>query len=202
MSDAINVPIGRVAKVQGGYAFKSSDWQESGVAVVKIANVKDGFLDMQGCSFVSASVAREAAASSVNVGDILIGMTGYVGTVARAVSSVLPALINQRVGRFRFLDDNLVDHRYFYRAIRLPETKAEFERLAGGSAQPNLSGPQIEIVEIPLPPIGEQRRIAALLGALDEDAALCRVRLKTLDALGEATFRWHIDSLASAGLTS
>lgn len=186
-------PIGGVARVQGGYSFKSQDWVESGISVVKIGNVRDGFLDLTGCSYVSESVARTAAGFELRPGDILIGMTGYVVAVAMVCESDLPALLNQRVGRFRFLGPDHVDPAFFYRAVRLPEVRKQFEQLAGGSAQPNLSPSQIESVEIPLPSVSEQRRIAGLLVALDAHAALNRRQIATMDALGEVALRWFVD---------
>ena len=76
------VPIGEVASVQSGFAFKSSDWTDSGIPVVKIANVKNGSLAMDGCSFVSPQKAAEAAEFKLHDGDVLIAMTGYIGDIA------------------------------------------------------------------------------------------------------------------------
>ena len=199
MNGWITSPIGRVASIQGGYSFKSKDWQSSGVPVVKIANVKNGYLDLSDCSYVSAAIAEEAKEFFLREGDVLIGMTGYVGTVARVALSNLPALLNQRVGRFRFLPGASVHPAYFYRAIRLPEIKDQFENLSGGSAQPNLSGKQIESVEIPLPRIEDQRKLATLLESLDDSVSLCRARIATLDGVGETALRWFLAELAERG---
>jgi len=43
------ITLGEVAQVRSGYAFKSKDWQDYGVPVVKIANVKNGELVIDGC---------------------------------------------------------------------------------------------------------------------------------------------------------
>jgi type I restriction enzyme S subunit len=192
-------PIGDVASIQGGYPFKSEDWQESGVPVVKIANVKDGHLDLAGCSFVSPAVANVARDARLAAGDILIGMTGSVGCVAKVGSADLPALMNQRVGRFRFRLSAAIEPAYFYRVVRLPEVRQQFESLAGGSAQPNLSGGQIESVDIPVPPLPDQRRLAGLLAALDDSKALQRARIAVMDRLGETALRCFLASLADVG---
>jgi hypothetical protein len=42
VGDWETVELGEVASVRSGYAFKSSDWTDSGIPVVKIANVKGG----------------------------------------------------------------------------------------------------------------------------------------------------------------
>ena len=85
-SEYPQAPIGKVAKVRSGFAFKSSDWQNDGIPVVKIANVKDGRLEMDGCSYVSKEVALTAKDFLLDEGDILISMTGYVGDLVVSTS--------------------------------------------------------------------------------------------------------------------
>src|SRR2546430_7702412 len=104
--------LGDVATVRSGYAFKSSDWTEAGVPVIKIANVKAGRLEMSGCSHVTPSVAAEAEEFRLAEGDILIAMTGYIGDVARVRRGDLPGVLNQRVGKFSVRDTNRLDADY------------------------------------------------------------------------------------------
>ena len=73
--------LSSIINFQNGNAFKSNDWIEKGIPVVKIANVKPLILDIDKCSFISEDVAKENKKFLLNRGDILIGMTGYVGEV-------------------------------------------------------------------------------------------------------------------------
>jgi type I restriction enzyme S subunit len=70
------VALGEVATLRSGYSFKSSDWTDLGISVVKIANVKNGRLAMEGCSFVTPRIAASAAEFELKAGDILLAMTG------------------------------------------------------------------------------------------------------------------------------
>ena len=88
------VRLGDVAAVRSGFAFKSADWTLSGVPVVKIANVKEGCLDFDACSYVSEETSTDAAQHDLREGDVLIGMTGYIGDVARVPAGVR-AVLNQ-----------------------------------------------------------------------------------------------------------
>lgn len=54
------VPIGDYAKIESGYAFRSADWRESGVPVVKITSISGGRLTRDGLGFVDADTARMA----------------------------------------------------------------------------------------------------------------------------------------------
>ena len=44
-----------------GFSFKSQDWQESGVPVVKIGALKSGVIDLTQASYVSDATAQRAA---------------------------------------------------------------------------------------------------------------------------------------------
>jgi type I restriction enzyme S subunit len=61
-------------------------------------------------------------------------------------------------------------------------------QLATGASYPAVSDRIVKDSEIPLPPIDEQRRIAAILDKADEVRAKRRAALETLETLSEAIF--------------
>jgi type I restriction enzyme, S subunit len=188
------VELGEVAAVRSGYAFKSSDWKESGIPVVKIANVKGGRLDMAGSSFVAEATAAKSGDFQLSTGDILIAMTGYIGEVARVRRSDLPCVLNQRVGKFSVRDKNRLDPDFLYTFLAWTETRQFIEALGYGSAQPNVSPSLIHKVELPLPPLAEQKAIAAVLGALDDKIELNRRMNVKLEEMARALFQsWFVD---------
>ena len=188
------VELGEVAAVRSGYAFKSSDWKDAGIPVVKIANVKGGRLEMSGCSFVSESTAAESGEFQLSTGDILVAMTGYIGDVARVRKTDLPCVLNQRVGKFSVRDRKRLDPDFLYTFLAWAETRQTIEALGYGSAQPNVSPSLIHKVELPLPPLAEQKAIAAVLGALDDKIELNRRMNATLEAMARALFQsWFVD---------
>jgi type I restriction enzyme S subunit len=165
---------------------------DSGVPVIKIANVKDGYVSLDGCSFVSDAVARSAAQYEVSPGDILISMTGYIGEVA-CVRNEGRMLLNQRVGKFSLKAPDRLDRDYLFHCLRDPDLKAQFVVHAYGAAQPNISPTLIEQQEIPLPPLPIQRRIAAILSAYDELIENSQRRIRILEAMARALYReWFV----------
>jgi type I restriction enzyme S subunit len=186
--------LGEVAAVRSGYAFKSNEWTDTGIPVVKIANVKNGRLEMSGCSFVPESIAAEAGEFQLATGDILIAMTGYIGEVARVRTSDLPCVLNQRVGKFSVKNPKLLDADFLYAFLSFSETRKAIEALGYGTAQPNVSSSLIHKVLIPLPPLSEQKRIAGILGTLDEKIELNRKINETLEQMAKALFKsWFVD---------
>ena len=188
------VELGTVATVKSGYAFKSRDWTDAGVPVVKIANVKSGRLDMDGCSFITEPLAASVPEAELKPKDILIAMTGYIGDTALVSHDDLPAMLNQRVGRFGIKDHAQLDWRYFFFVLRSDDVRSAIEGLGYGSAQPNVSPKLIQSVQIPLPPLPVQQRIADVLGKLDDKIELNRRMNRTLEKMAAAIFKsWFID---------
>jgi type I restriction enzyme, S subunit len=185
--------IGSFAKLRSGYSFKSADWRECGTSVIKIANVKAGRIVPEGCGFVDDGVAEAAKEWFTKPGDVLIAMTGYVGEIAR-VHRKERYLINQRVGRFEFASDSEVDPTFFSYVLQQSDLRGQMERIARGSAQPNLSSADAHKLRIPIPPRRTQAEIAATLTSLDDRIDLLRETNATLEAIAQALFKsWFID---------
>lgn len=165
--------IGSVAKVTSGHPFRSDQWTPDGVPAVKIANVKNGYIDLDTApAFVSMEDSQAIGRFLLQQGDIVISMTGDVGRVARIITDS-PLVLNQRVGLFT-VDSTKADPLFFFYTLRTTPVRQEIVRTAFGSAQANTSPSLIEQVQIPLPPLETQRAIAEVLGALDDKIAANR----------------------------
>lgn len=165
--------VGTLREVVGflpGFAFKSKDWQDLGVPVVKIGSVKPGVVDLGQVSFVSEEVAKEASHFRLKAGDLLIGMTGYVGEVGLVPPTDNPPLLNQRVGKFIFDKEGTEGLGYVYCLTRNNGFKSAVEVRSHGTAQANVSADGILSVPIAVPP----REIR------DEFNRLCKPLLDTI----------------------
>lgn len=63
--------------------------------------------------------------------------------------------------------DSSIDEDYFYHLLGSEATYAKFERLAAGATVKNLNIDLVSRVEVPVPPVLEQRRIATILDKAD-----------------------------------
>ncbi|MCB9737707.1 MAG: restriction endonuclease subunit S [Deltaproteobacteria bacterium] len=78
---------------------------------------------------------------------------------------------------------------YVFRYIR-----HRIQREATGSVQDNINLKTLARLDLPLPPLDEQRRIAAVLGSLDDKIELNRKMNRTLEEMAQAIFKsWFID---------
>lgn len=128
-----------LADFQNGYAFKSKDWADSGHPVVKIGDVKPGIIDLHGCSYVAHETVTGLDRFQLTRGDLLVGMTGYVGETGLVPAVEPTAYLNQRVGRMA-TKSGLADLGFIYCAARSPAFKEYAEAQSHGSAQANVSG--------------------------------------------------------------
>jgi type I restriction enzyme S subunit len=86
------------------------------------------------------------------------------------------------------LDRNLVDQDYFYHLLGSNEIFQRLASRASGSTVKNLNTEIVSSVEIPLPPLDEQRRIAAILDKADALRRKRRLALELLDGLVQSFF--------------
>lgn len=86
-------------------------------------------------------------------------------------------------------DAEKTDSRYLLHYLRQPSIRAQGERKMTGSAgQRRVPEHFIASLELPLPPLAEQKRIAGILDQADALRALHRAALAKLDALPQAIF--------------
>lgn len=158
----VETELGNYAYLKNGYAFKSSDFCNIGIPVIKIANIKDGRIDLDDSMCVDQSIAKTEF--SVNKGDILIAMSGATTGKFGLYNLYEVAMQNQRVGNIKPLVDELSHKKFIY--YLLFDLKQDIETMAYGGAQPNISPQLISSLRIPLPPLAEQKRIAEKLDVL------------------------------------
>ncbi|WP_165670759.1 restriction endonuclease subunit S [Metapseudomonas otitidis] len=81
-----------------------------------------------------------------------------------------------------------VDEEFFYHLLGSDLVYQEFSRRAAGATVKNLNIDLVQKVEVVFPPLGEQKRIAAILDKADALRAKRRKALEQLDALAQAIF--------------
>ncbi|MGE5528602.1 MAG: restriction endonuclease subunit S [Patescibacteria group bacterium] len=189
-----SIRLGDVCEVTPGYAFKSTDWLNDGIPVIKITNLlADRTVDLSNVDFVSESFLTSKVAKYLLIdGDILIAMTGATaGKVARFRAKKINALLNQRVARIR---PKLINYDFLWAVVSSSEYQKKFYDLADGAAQPNMSGSQIENVEIPYPPAEEQKKIGLIIKNYDTLIENNTRRIAILEEMARLLYReWFVN---------
>jgi type I restriction enzyme S subunit len=162
-------PLGHLVDVLSGFAFKSEAFSDFGtLPIVRIRDVKRGYSE----TFYSGEYDDRYL---VDDGDILVGMDGEFNRERWRGGK---ALLNQRVCKL-VPDAERLSADYLYHL--LPKALKDIEDRTPFATVKHLSSKDIKDIRISLPPLDEQRRIAAILDKAD---ALRRKRKRALDILG------------------
>ena len=141
--------INDVINLLSGFPFKSSDFQENGYyKLITIKGVQDGYLDVTSADRLSSLPSKMPQYCILNIGDILISLTGNVGRICIVDRNNL--LLNQRVAILS--PKNARDSFYAYTMFRSESMKNELIHLARGTAQLNLSPIETSEKLIAIPP--------------------------------------------------
>ena len=124
-------------------------------------------------------------------GDLLLTSVGTLGSVYVVKPS----------DRFYFKDGNLtwfrnfqeLDSRFLYYWLGSPQGKAELQKATIGSSQSAFTIVLLKGMEMELPPLPVQRRIAGILSAYDELMENSQRRIRLLEAMARALYReWFV----------
>jgi len=202
MSEWNEIKLGKIADLTNGFAFKSKDFTETGVPVIKIKNVKPQLIKLDELSYVNDSTVKGKEKWKLKMGDILITMSGnradgspdsWVGKVAQFKREGTYYL-NQRVSIIKPIVD-YVDSTFLAYQLSSWDYQLELINLANSSGgQANISPDIVKGLNILLPPLPEQERIAEVLGSLDNKIDLLHRQNKTLEEMAETLFRqWFVE---------
>lgn len=181
------VKLTEVCDIKNGFAFKSEHYKSEGIPVVRISSFDNGEVYFDDKTiYVDSENLKSKSDFIVEKGDILIALSGATTGKYGIYNSDFPSLLNQRIGLLKSGSSKLMFSKYFYHFLSI--LKDEILRNAGGAAQPNISTKAIGELEIPLPPLSIQQKIAAILDAADELRQKDKALLAKYDELTQALF--------------
>jgi type I restriction enzyme, S subunit len=143
----------------------SPQYQSSGIPLVTSKNLVDGQIDFSTCSLISQNDHELISKrSAVCDGDILYAMIGTIGNPVIVKKEYDFSIKN--VALFKFNSDRAFN-KYIYHFLNTDIAKRQFEKNSRGGTQKFVSLGNIRNLKIPLPPLEEQKRIAAVLDKAD-----------------------------------
>lgn len=137
---------------------------------------------------------NSCSAQLLPAGSVLFSSRAPIGYVAIAKN---PIATNQG---FKSLvpDTKKVDSLFMYYLLKY--NKNRIEAMGSGTTFKEVSGATMKNIEVNLPPLAEQKRIAAILGALDDKIELNRRINANLEEQAQALFKsWFVDNDSQLG---
>ena len=167
---------------------------EHGISFVKVESLaEDGRILPDKLAHIDAATDALLPRSRLEQDDILFTIAGTIGRAALVPSWLLPANTNQAVAIVR-PKRGVIDPRFLFYVLRDESRVKHAQTRVVQSVQANFSLGELSSLEIPLPPLAEQKAIAAVLGALDDKIELNRRMNATLESMARALFQsWFVD---------
>lgn len=176
--------LGDVCKIVNGFAFKSELFKDSGMPILRIANIQNDTITTDALVFCNPSDYKtDLSKFLVKSDDLVMALSGATTGKIGINKTNIEFYLNQRVALFK---DILISRRYLFYFLKT-EGKNILES-AFGVAQPNVSTSKLTELYIPVPPLNVQEQIVAELDKINETIEDCRELLCNLDALAQSLF--------------
>lgn len=161
----LTTKIGSGATPRGGKEV----YREEGVAFIRSQNVYDHAFSGSGIARLTDAAAAQLSGVTVEEGDVLVNITGESVTRTCLVDPrYLPARVSQHVAIVR-ADGAKLDPRFLAHALLDPPIKEHLNTLSeAGATRRALTKSNLESLQILVPPLPEQERIAGVFGAFDD----------------------------------
>ncbi len=179
--------LGDVCDILNGFAFKSEQYVEEGIRIIRIANVQKGYIEDSTPVFYPID-NKDAKKYSLEEDDMLMSLTGNVGRVAKLSKEFLPAALNQRVACLRIKDGVALDKAFLFNLLNSDYFEQQCIAASKGVAQKNMSTEWLKEYEIPMFSLTQQKTIASVLDKVTELIALRKEQLAKLDELVKSRF--------------
>lgn len=158
--DWVEVELGDLLQLRNGYAFKSKNYQEKGIPVIRIGDIgENGLVSIDHAKKITQR--EEFEGHVVKKGDILLAMSGATTGKFGIYNNSEKAYQNQRVGNLIPHSKHLIEKKFIY--YLMYSLKNKILKRAHGGAQPNISGKKIYTLKTKLFALPIQRAIVSKL---------------------------------------
>lgn len=185
MKSVNKIKIGDFCKTgSGGTPSRSNTafFQNGTIPWVKSGELKNRFVT-EVEEYITEEAVKKSSAKIVSKNSLLLAM--YGATVGEVSQLLFDATTNQAICNI-LPDPEICDVNYLYRYLQFSKPLLLNRRVGGG--QPNISQGVIKDLEVPLPPLSEQKRISKILDKADELRQKRQQSIEKLDELLQATF--------------
>lgn len=164
------IPLSELGNTYGGLTGKSGVDFGTGSKFIPYTNIfKNGRIDVNHFSLVQ--IGRDERQNKAKFGDIFFTgsseTANEVGMTSVLLDDVEDLYLNSFCFGYRLSDFKKLVPKYAVYALRSSEVRADMTKLAQGSTRFNISKAGVLQIEVKLPPISEQLRIAEILSSWD-----------------------------------
>lgn len=176
--------LGNLLDFVMGNAFKSSDFVEDGLQLVRMGNLYQGDLQLNRTPvYLPKSFKNEFSRFLIKSEDLLMSMTGTMGKrdygfVIQVPKNSPDLLLNQRVVKIIPKKNSIIE--FVLQLLKSEVFLLELYSIPGGTKQANLSIKDLKEIKVSIPKHQEQQKIASCFLSLDEQISMQWEKIETL----------------------
>lgn len=190
----VEVTIGALAEAGAltfgdGYRTRRPEHGRPGYRILRVADVADGRVQLDGPDFVSDRYLQAIGPKLSQAGDVLLTTKGTVGRVAIYPKNAESVVYSPQLCYFRITDIGVIDARflgYWFKSAAFARQASHRANNTDMAAYINLR--DIASLSIDLPSIRDQHAVAEVLGALDDKIAANQRAAAVADQLVRARY--------------
>jgi type I restriction enzyme S subunit len=195
MSEWREYKLGDLFDVKGGKRLPKGDLlvdYETNHPYIRVTDLSSKWITKQGLQFVTKEIQKSISRYIVNKDDVILSIVGSIGFTGIISNELDGANLTENCVKFVQKSKGINNH-FLYYFLKSPNGQEEIEKRNVGSTQPKLPIYNIKDIPILIPPLPEQKAIAAVLSSLDDKIDLLHRQNKTLEAMAETLFRqWFV----------
>ena len=168
---------------------RPAEFSDAGCSFVRAADMDSGRVDFARASHIT-DVARARIRKGVGAPrDVLLSHKGTVGKVAYVPDPCPEFVCSPQTTFYRTLDETILSSRFLYYFLQSPDFVKQLRSRKGETDMADyVSLTEQRKLLIMVPPLPEQRRVAGVLGALDDLIETNRRLIGSLNALRRAVW--------------
>lgn len=141
--------------------------------------------------YISKEGLYNSSAKMIPTNSVIVAMYGQGDTAGRVAINKIPLTTNQACCNL-IINDKVADCEFVY--YKLSTLYEKMVSLKNGGAQPNLNVKIIKSIEISLPPLPVQQRIASILSTYDDLIENNQKQIKLLEEAAQRLYKeWFVD---------
>ena len=142
--------------------------------------------------YVDNETQKSISRYITNKGDVLISIVGTIGLIGIVGDSLDNANLTENC--VKLIDLKNIDSNYLYYFLSSEIGQNEIKKGTVGAVQPKLPIKNIQDIDIPIPPLSIQQKIARILSSLDDKIELNNKINTNLEQQAQALFKnWFVD---------
>jgi type I restriction enzyme, S subunit len=188
--------LGDFAEIKGGKRLPLGNQltpEKNDHPYIRVRDIANRTVPKDNLLYVPDDVFPSISRYIVNTDDLIISIVGTIGLVSIIDGGLNNASLTENCAKIIY-DKERIHRDFLYYFLISGQGQEEIRKGTVGSTQPKLPFYNIQKIQLPIPPVEEQKAIAKILSSLDDKIELNRRMNATLEAMARALFKvWFVD---------